>query len=66
MHLKFLRVSDAIVLLILSIVYPKSSHRNKPLICAIKDSGKPFSIVKIDYTTTLTFETLEKMLTEVN
>lgn len=66
MHLKFLRVCDAVVLVILSIIYPKLSLKNKPIICALKDSGKPFSVVKIDYTTTLTFESLEKMLTEVN
>lgn len=47
MHVKFVKVLDAIVLLIQSIVYQEKL--NKPIICALFDPEHRFKTIKINY-----------------
>jgi len=66
MHVKFLKVFEAVTLIIQSITYPNIiKANNKPTICAL--TPYKFKMIDVDYELALSTKSLEKYLfKEVN
>lgn len=63
MHVKFLNVSEAIVLIILSLIYPNQSTYYEPTLCNLfNQPGKNFKRIYINHEQPLTFNNLRHML----
>jgi len=62
MHVKFLKVFDAITMIIHSQIYPKQSKLKRPTICALNNSRELFKFVYIDYEQPLKVTSLQKVL----
>lgn len=60
MHVKFVKVLDAIVLLIQSLVYQEKS--NKPTICALFDPVHRFKFIQVNYQQKFTVQYFKKCL----
>lgn len=62
MHVRFVKVLDAIVMIIQSIVYQE--RNNKPLICALYDPIHRFQFVRINRQHKFTIKYIQKCLFE--
>lgn len=63
MHIKFLNVSEAIVLIIQSLIYPNFSINNEPTICNLfSQQGNNFKKMHINYEQLLNIDNLQYML----
>jgi len=62
MHVKFVKVIDAIVLITQSIIYQEKS--NKPLICALFDKCHRFKFIHVKYRHKCTARHIKKCLFE--
>jgi len=60
MHVKFVKVLDAIVLIIQSLVYQEKS--NKPILCALNDPVHRFKFTTINYRHKFTVKYIQKCL----